>query len=228
MLDRTTAPSRDNRLAKRNARNVMGGMALLRQIPKRTARVAFFDPQYRGLLDEMGYGNEGDGRERRRASLPAMSEDTITVFVEELCRVLKPSGYMFLWVDKFAIGSAQHLRYLRRAPLLNVVDLIAWNKERIGMGRRSRCTTEYLVVAQKHPTAAGDTWTDHGIPDSFGEKVDRSVHPHAKPRVLTEKLVRATTRKGDLVVDPCAGSYVVLDACRAADRDFLGCDLISS
>jgi DNA modification methylase len=42
---------------------------------------------------------------------------------------------------------------------------------------------------------------------------------------LIERLIRATTKAGDLVVDPCAGSYVVLEACRVSGRQFVGCDL---
>jgi len=33
------------------------------------------------------------------------------------------------------------------------------------------------------------------------------------------------TEEGDLIVDPCAGSFVVLEICRELKREFLGCDL---
>ncbi|CAG8835902.1 15993_t:CDS:2, partial [Racocetra persica] len=38
-------------------------------------------------------------------------------------------------------------------------------------------------------------------------------------------LVEATTQEGDLIVDPCAGSFIVLKACRETNRNFLGVDL---
>lgn len=206
----------------------MGGFGLLQGLEKRTAAAVVFDPQYRGLLDAMGYGNEGEGRERKRAGLPQMTDALIGDFIEQIQRVLRPSGHLFLWVDKFTIGAGRHLRYLQRAPLLQVVELIHWNKMRPGMGRRARCRSEYLVVCQKLPLRAGGVWTDHRIDDSWAEASDRSVHPHAKPHQLTERLIRATTKIGDLVVDPCAGGYGVLEACRLSRREFLGCDLVSS
>lgn len=209
----------------RNARNRAGGLGLLRTLKDGEAKAVVFDPQYRGLLDHMGYGNEGVGRERQRAALPAMNDAAIFSFVGEIARALAPSRYLFMWADKFAVGSGGHLRYLAAAPL-QVVDLIAWSKCRIGMGRRARCTTEYVVVAQKAPVIAKGTWSDHSLPDSWPEQADRSLHPHAKPRQLTERLIRAATKRGDLVVDPCAGSYVTLDACVASGRQFLGCDLV--
>ena len=35
----------------------------------------------------------------------------------------------------------------------------------------------------------------------------------------------ATTNEGDLIVDPCAGSFIVLEICREINRNYLGCDL---
>lgn len=208
-----------------NARNVMCGLSLLRSLGAGTATAAFCDPQYRGLLDAMGYGNEGESRERARVALAQMTQKTISGFVEQIERVLKPSGHLFLWCDKYTLAEGIHKDYLAGAPQLCIVDLIAWNKGRIGMGSRARCQTEYVVVAQKKPKRARDIWTDRRLPDSWTEQSDRSLHPHAKPYRLTEALIKAVTRRGDLVVDPAAGSYVVLEACVASGREFIGCDL---
>ena len=50
-------------------------------------------------------------------------------------------------------------------------------------------------------------------------------HPHQKPYNLIKALILATTEKGDLIIDPCAGSFVVLEVCQELNREFLGCDL---
>jgi DNA modification methylase len=50
-------------------------------------------------------------------------------------------------------------------------------------------------------------------------------HPHQKPKELIKVLIEATTSKGDLIVDPCAGSFVVLEVCQETGREFMGCDL---
>jgi site-specific DNA-methyltransferase (adenine-specific) len=210
---------------KRNVRQQMNGMRLLSAIPDQSAKLVWLDPQYRTVLDKLKFGNEG-ARQIGRAKLPQMTDFDITLFLEEIERVLKPSAYLMFWCDKFAIGSGQHLRYLARTPALKVVDLIAWNKMSIGMGRRARCLTEYLVVVQKLPIRAKGTWSDHRIPDCWPEAKNSPRHPHAKPYRLTEALIRATTKRGDLVVDPCAGGYGTLEACLASGREFLGCDLI--
>ncbi|CAI2162645.1 6802_t:CDS:2 [Funneliformis geosporum] len=46
-------------------------------------------------------------------------------------------------------------------------------------------------------------------------------HPHQKPRELIKALISATTNEGDLIIDPCAGSFVVLEACQELRREFL-------
>ncbi len=210
---------------QRNVRQRIDAVDLLSRIPAHSAKLFVFDPQYRTGLDQLKFGNEGS-RQKARYQLPQMLDDNITFVVEEAQRILKPSGHLFLWVDKFAIGSGQHLRYLRRTRKLRVVDVIAWNKMNIGMGRRARCVTEYLVVIQKEPIRAKGCWTDHRIPDCWPEAKNGELHTHAKPHVLTERLIRAVTNRGDLVVDPCAGGYGVLEACQASGRDFIGGDLI--
>lgn len=211
---------------KRNAPQRMDAVEMMARLPARIARLVVCDPQYRTGLDKLKFGNEGS-RQKARSQLPQMTDDTISFLVEETERVLHPSGHLALWVDKFAIGSGQHLKYLRRAKALRVVDLICWNKMAIGMGRRARCVSEYLVIVQKEPTLAKGVWIDHRLPDCWAEDRNPARHPHAKPHVLTERIIRACTAKGDLVVDPCAGGYGVLDACRLSGREFVGCDLLT-
>jgi len=55
--------------------------------------------------------------------------------------------------------------------------------------------------------------------------VNKRNHPHQKPRELIKALIEATTNQGDLIVDPCAGSFIVLEVCQETKREFLGRDL---
>lgn len=199
------------------------GRDVLKSVGPGTAAAVFFDPQYRAILDKQRYGN-GD-RQSGRVALPQMPEAMIFEFVTLIERGLRPGGHLFLWVDKFALADKDQMRWFRRGTTLRTVDLIAWNKGRPGMGARSRCRTEYLLVFQREPVRAKGMWRDRNLDDCWVEQADRSAHVHAKPLQLTQKLIRAVTGRGDLVVDPAAGGYGVLEACRATGRRFLGCDL---
>ena len=208
-----------------NSRQKMDAVELLSRIPCQVATMFFLDPQYRAGLDKLAYGNEGV-RQKGRAELKAMTDSDIAFLVEEAQRVLKPSGHLMIWMDKFSLVSGHWRQWMRRANYLAIVDAVSWNKMRPGMGRRLRCQTEFLVILQKAPQRAKGIWTDHRLTDCWTESSDRGIHAHAKPYQLTERLIRAATDRGDLVIDPCAGGYGVLTACRAIGREFVGCDLV--
>jgi site-specific DNA-methyltransferase (adenine-specific) len=75
-------------------------LALLRSLAECCTPLVFFDPQYRGVLDKLKYGNEG-ARQRGRFNLPAMSSAYINACCRETARVLTPSGYLLRWTDTF-------------------------------------------------------------------------------------------------------------------------------
>jgi site-specific DNA-methyltransferase (adenine-specific) len=195
-------------------------LTLLRSLPPGCSPLVHFDPQHRGVLDKLAFGNEG-ARQRERCRLPAMGEDYIDACCREIARVLKPSGYCMRWADTFGLCEAHHLRI---ADCLKCVDLIAWDNLRLGMGKRSRRRGDYLLVLQRPPVTARN-WRDHGIPSRWVEKVDRRIHPHAKPIGLIKRLIAAVTLPGDLIVDPAAGSFTALHAVQQLGRDFIGCDI---
>lgn len=204
-----------------NQRLKMDGVDLLKSITDQIVSAVFFDPQYRGILDKMKYGNEGKSRGRARSELPQMTDDIIISFFEHINRVLTPYGHCFLWVDKFHL-----MQGIRHWTDLHIVDMITWDKDRMGMGHRTRWQCEYLIVLQKEPKRAKGIWTKHDIPDIYREKADRTKHTHAKPVNLCKLLIEAVTDKNDLIVDPCAGSFAVLEACKETNRTFYGCDLL--
>ena len=210
-----------------NSRNQAEGNAFLKDLPNDFAKIVFLDPQYRGVLDYLNYGNEGEGREAERCALPQMV-DEIPEFIREIHRVLLPSGHLFLWMDKFHLVSGSFHEWLTDTGFF-IVDMMVWNKGKMGMGYRTRRCSEFLVILQKAPKRAKDVWKVHDIRDIWIEGITRSkknrAHPHQKPLNLHIRLIEAVSEEGDIVVDPAAGSFMVLEACRATNRMFLGCDI---
>ena len=196
-------------------------LTLLRSLLDDCAAAAFFDPQHRGVLNRLKYGNEG-ARQRARCALPAMSDGYIDACCRDIARVLRPSGYSFVWADTFRLCQGDHLRI---ADVLPCVDLIAWDNLRPGNGYRTRRRGDYLLVLQRPPLRAKATWRDHSIPSRWAEKVDRRIHPHAKPAGLIARLIAAVTQPDDLVVDPAAGGFTVMHVAHELGRRFVGCDI---
>lgn len=204
-----------------NDRNKADGLSLLRALPKDSFPLCFFDPQYRGVLDKQKYGNEGS-RQQERSQLPQMDESVIIAFIQAIDQALMPSGHLLLWVDKFHLCTG--IALWLSGTGLSTVDLLVWDKQRIGMGYRTRRKSEYCLILQKAPQRAKGVWRLHTIPDVWPEKIDTDF-THAKPTKLQALLIEAMTNERDIVIDPAAGSYSVLEACKRTGRHFLGCDV---
>jgi len=217
--------------------NKGNGITLLRTLPDNAVKTAFFDPQYPGgVKNWKKLRTKGNNIQKRRAELPQMSEATIERFFCELTRVIAPSGHVFLWVDNFHARTG--ISHWIEGTDFEIVDKIVWAKGmttaesgavsgsgKMGLGSRARRSSEELFVLQKLPKRVKDCWTRKNIRDVWMEKVDTKAHIHAKPMELQKALIEATTQPGDLVLDPCAGSFSVMDAAHALDRRFIGCDL---
>lgn len=223
-------------LKNRNKRLRENGLELLANVPRETIAACFFDPQYRSIMERMKFGNEG-ARQKERARLPQMSEELIAEFLAVIAFCLKPGGYCFFWVDKFMLAEGVHRKIVTKANELNAmrlmsipfyqVDVLTWDKVRMGMGSRTRRRSEFLVILQKFPKST-KSWKDKGIPDVWCEAIvnPRSNHTHKKPIRLLSALIRSVTKPGEWILDPCAGSFAVLDACQmVGDRHFIGCDI---
>ena len=212
----------DNLKQLSNQKNELDGLKLLAQFPDKSVPAVFFDPQYRGVMNKLKYGNEGV-RQKKRALLSQMDEQTISNFIREIGRVLTPSGHLLLWVDKFHL--VEGIQQWTEETDLKTVDLITWDKGRIGMGYRTRRKSEYLIILQKLPKKAKGYWTTHDIPDVWLEKVDKH-HPHAKPEQLQSALINAIVKPNDFVLDPASGGFSVMRAAMNIGRKFVGCDLV--
>ncbi len=212
---------------KPNSRIKMEGLKFLKQFSDNSVSVCFFDPQYRGILDKMKYGNEGQNRGKARCQLRQMTEKDITSFISEISRTLCESSHLFLWIDKFHLCTG-FTPWIKDTDL-RVVDMITWDKGRMGMGYRTRRRSEYLIILQKTPLKAKGVWRCHNIPDVWQEKVQKNGYAHTKPIGLQAALIEAVCSSAQTknfpVIDPASGSFSVLKACQQTKRTFVGCDI---
>jgi site-specific DNA-methyltransferase (adenine-specific) len=207
---------------QRNVAQHGDALTLLQALSGNCSPLGIFDPQYRSNLDYLKYGNEG-ARQKERCALPQMTDEYIDEVCHEFARVLRPGGYLGIWSDTYRVMEGHHKRV---KDVLPGVDLIAWFNLCFGQGSRARRCGGYLVMLQKPPLKARSTWRSRPpIRDRWIEAVDDEIHPHLKPLGLIRFLIKAITEPSDLVIDPAAGSFVVMDAAHQLGRDFVGCDL---
>lgn len=53
---------------KFNHKNEIDGLSLLKFLENQSVDLCFFDPQYRGVLDKLKYGNEGKKRGKGKSA----------------------------------------------------------------------------------------------------------------------------------------------------------------
>jgi DNA modification methylase len=66
-------------------------------------------------------------------------------------------------------------------------------------------------------------WSD--IPDIYRGQAERLGYPTQKPVALLERIIKASSNKGDLVLDPFCGCGTALIASQKLGRDWIGIDV---
>lgn len=136
----------------------------------------------------------------------------------EIYRVLKKGSHFYLFCDQETMFIAK--------PIAEKVGFkfwkpIVWDKVCIGMGYHYRARYEFILFFEKGKRKVNDL----SIPDVLEFKRVYRGYPTEKPVSLLEVLIKQSSNKGDLVVDPFFGSGSTLIAAGNLDRRYLGCDL---
>ncbi|MCV0395917.1 MAG: site-specific DNA-methyltransferase [Rhizobiaceae bacterium] len=116
---------------------------------------------------------------------------------------VKPIGY-----DKMNVQE--------RLDLLDAAGLIAWPDK--GTNPRFK---RYLSVSEGNPVQ--DVITDIGPLSSHAK--ERVGYPTQKPVALLERIIKASSNKGDVVLDPFCGCGTTVHAAENLNRQWIGIDV---
>ncbi len=115
---------------------------------------------------------------------------------------------------------------------LGVTKVWRWTKERM------QAAYEAGLVVQPRPGAVprfkryldeqrgkpmGDVWTD--ISPLNSQAQERLGYPTQKPQALLERIIRLTTREGDVILDPFCGCGTAVAAAQRLNRRWIGIDI---
>ncbi len=184
------------------------------------------------------YGNDSDQKEIREY------DAFMDAWVLEATRLLKPGGSMYVFMG-FRHISKLYSRLEGNG--LNFINWICWHYTQ-GIGKTKGFSPRHddILVFSK-----GNKFTfnldDVRIPQKYYRKVNnmrganpgdvwefshihycqenRQDHPTQKPEGLIERIVRASSNKGDLVLDPFLGSGTTARVCQQLERDCLGIEI---
>lgn len=114
--------------------------------------------------------------------------------------------------------------YRAYSPTTNI-DQILQERERNELGKVSykRDETGNIILSkEKKGVPISDVWE---IPFLNPKAKERVGYPTQKPIELLERIIRISTKKGDLVLDPFCGSGTTLVCAKLLERNFVGIDI---
>ena len=219
-----------------------------RVLAGKTADLIFTDPPYNVPID--GHVT-GLGRIRHREfamGVGEMSEAEFTSFLTETlggaAKVCRDGAIAFVCMDWRHIAE---LIAAGKAVFFEMKNLCVWAKTNGGMGTFYRSRHELIAVFKvgdgPHTNTFGlgesgryrtNVWEYPGA-SSLGRGRDEALamHPTVKPAALVADAIRDCSRRGELVLDPFAGSGTTLIAAEVCGRkaalieyDPLYCDTI--
>ena len=104
--------------------------------------------------------------------------------------------------------------------------ILVWEKDGPGMGDTASWGMghEIILFLKKGRRVATDKRRS-GVIHVPQVRPGSLIHPHEKPLDLLEMFIRHSTSRGDLIVDPFAGSGSTVRAAKRLDRSALGVEL---
>jgi DNA modification methylase len=82
---------------------------------------------------------------------------------------------------------------------------------------------EKRYLDEQEGVPVGSVWTD--IPPVNSQSKDRLGYPTQKPLALLDRIIKASTNKGDVVFDPFCGCGTTIYSAQINERKWIGCDI---
>ena len=162
-----------------------------------------------------------------------MSPDAFRAFLEDLFRLCSANSgdgaLVYAFIDW---RSVRLMLEAGEAVFGRLINICFWNKTNAGMGSFYRSQHEMICVFEsgkgrhrnnvelgRHGRYRTNVWTYPGA-NSFGSNRDTDLadHPTVKPVALLADAIMDSTARGDIVVDPFAGSGSVILAAERTGR----------
>ena len=204
------------------------------------AAAAFTDPPYNLSVSRIG----GNGRIKHREFAMASGEmskddfsDFLTTSLKLICDHTVAGAVIYEFIDWRHVGEMLAAGDATGCDLLN---LCVWVKSNAGMGSFYRSMHELVLVFRngkqphlnnimlgKHGRPRNNVWNHPGV-NGFARKGAENAlswHPTVKPLALVADAILDCTKRGDIVLDPFAGSGTTILAAERTGRRGFGIEI---
>lgn len=208
----------------------------LRKLPDKSINLIVTDPPYNLNKD---YGTNQDNLEFDEYL------EFSRQWLKETYRVLSDNGSLYVFMGMKYISYIYSI--LDQEIGMHFNSWITWYYTQ-GIGKTKGFSPRHddILFFTKHPTRFVFNLDDIRIPQKFYRSVNnmrganpgnvwefshmhycnknRQKHPTQKPEALYERMILASSNKGDTVLDPFVGSGTLLRVCQQTDRLGIGID----
>lgn len=203
-------------------------IAGMRDISDESVDCIVTDPPYR-ITARGNAGNSG-GMMKTTLSMKgkifAHNDIEIEDYLPEFYRVLKDGTHCYIMCNQ--VNLIHFLKVIDDSEFHFTKSLI-WDKMSPLMGKYYMSRFEYILFLRKGRDRA---ISDCGTPDILTipnikpkDKNGNNLHDSAKPVTLFQLLIKNSTNKGDIVLDPFMGSGTTAIACINTERKYLGFEI---
>ncbi len=130
------------------------------------------------------------------------------------CWSVPRTGDYAEWIEENVIPGYRSISGVHgRLDALDAHGLVMWSRNGYPSLKR--------YLASSKGQIPSDVWAD--IPGAYGK--ERTGYPTQKPLALLERIIKASSKRGDLVLDPFCGCATTLVAADRLERKWAGIDL---
>lgn len=149
------------------------------------------------------------------------NEITFSQWLPEMYRVLKDGSHCYIMINGRNLAE---LQVEAEKAGFKYQNLLVWNKGNSTPNRYYLNACEFILMLRK---GAAKSINDMGTKNilSVHNIIGNKNHPTEKPVELMKIMIANSSNKGDIVLDPFAGTGATCVAAKELGRDFIGIEI---
>ncbi|BDR74236.1 site-specific DNA-methyltransferase (plasmid) [Clostridium tetani] len=209
---------------------------LLNNLPNESVDLIVTDPPYKTIT---GGDSNGANSERPKGMLSGnrklFKHQKLKIFdwMPQLYRILKEQSHCYIFTN--VVNIEDMLRESKKAGF-KLHNILVWQKNNCTPSQYYMKNCEYVLFLRKgkakwiNDIGGSKTVHEYLIKDNpvtitVNNIIGNKLHPTEKPVDLLKLYISNSSDKGDIVLDPFAGSGSTLVACKELNRRYIGYEI---